>query len=212
MRLIQKYFPQMPAEQLEKFAQLPALYADWNSKINVISRQDIENLEERHLLHSLAIAKFVEFKSGSKILDLGTGGGMPGIPLAIFFPEVEFVLADSIGKKIKVVQEVSAALDLKNVVGIHSRAEELKMLGKFDFVVTRGVAPLVQLMFWSHKLLSKTHRHGYPNGLIALKGGKLKGEIADLPGKGKDYSEITPIQHYFKEEFFEEKCVVYVQA
>jgi len=212
MLLIEKYFPDLTAEQREMLSQLPGLYTDWNAKINVISRQDIENLEERHILHSMAIAKEFDFKPGAKLLDLGTGGGFPGIPLAILFPEVQFVLADSIGKKIKVVQEVAQALGLKNVEGRHARAEELRPLASFDFVLTRGVAPLTQLLQWSQHLLKKKHVHAYPNGLIALKGGNLDKEIADLPGRGKEYSEVFPLHAVFEEAFFKEKFIVYVQG
>jgi 16S rRNA (guanine527-N7)-methyltransferase len=212
MDIIKKYFPELTEIQLAQLAQLQDLYADWNSKINVISRQDIENIYERHVLHSLAIAKQFQFKSEAKILDLGTGGGFPGIPLAILFPEVTFTLADSIGKKIKVVQEIAQAIQLENISAHHSRAEELKMVGQFDFVVTRAVAPLGQLMQWSQKLLKKKHFHAYPNGIIALKGGNLRGEILELPGKGLDYTEVFPITKYFNESFFEEKCIVYVQG
>lgn len=212
MPLIESYFPDLSTEQRQLFAQLPALYTEWNAKINVISRQDIENLEERHILHSLSIAKEFDFKPGARLLDLGTGGGFPGIPLAILFPETEFVLADSIGKKIRVVQEVAQALGLTNVEGRHARAEELRPLAHFDFVLTRGVAPLAQLLFWSQRLLKKKHVHAYPNGLIALKGGNLTKEIADLPGRGKDYSEVFPLKNIFREAFFEEKFIVYVQG
>ncbi|MEO6759620.1 MAG: 16S rRNA (guanine(527)-N(7))-methyltransferase RsmG [Saprospiraceae bacterium] len=212
MELIDRYFPALTTEQRGRFAELPALYADWNAKINVISRQDIENLEERHVLHSLAIAKEFDFKPGARLLDLGTGGGFPGIPLAILFPEVHFVLADSIGKKIKVVQEVATALGLTNVEGRPARAEELRPLASFDFVLTRGVAPLTQLLQWSQHLLKKKHTHAYPNGLIALKGGNLDKEIADLPGRGKEYSEVFPLRDVFQEPFFDEKFIVYVQG
>jgi 16S rRNA (guanine527-N7)-methyltransferase len=212
MKEIKKYFPELTEAQIAQFSQLQDLYADWNSKINVISRQDIENIYERHVLHSLAIAKHFQFKSEAKILDLGTGGGFPGIPLAIMFPDVQFTLADSIGKKIKVAQEIAAAIQLENVTAFHSRAEELKMVGQFDFVVTRAVAPLSQLLQWSQKLLKKKHFHAYPNGIIALKGGNLRGEIIELPGKGLDYTEIFPINKFFNEPFFEEKCIVYVQG
>ena len=191
---------------------LEPLYREWNARINVISRQDIEHLAVHHILHSLAIAKVFTFKEGAQLLDLGTGGGFPGIPLAIFFPEVQFVLVDGTGKKIRVVQEVSAALQLKNVQAIHGRAEEIKMPGCFDYVLSRGVAPLDKLMLWSQPLLRKQHRHAYPNGLIALKGGNLQSEIAALPGKGKEYTEIFPISRMFSEPFFEEKFVVYVQG
>jgi 16S rRNA (guanine527-N7)-methyltransferase len=212
MDIIKKYFPELTDTQLAQFAQLQDLYADWNTKINVISRQDIENIYERHVLHSLAIAKQFQFKPTSKILDLGTGGGFPGIPLAIMFPEVQFTLADSIGKKIKVVQEIAQATNIENISAFHARAEELKMVGQFDFVVTRAVAPLTNLMQWSQKMLKKKHFHAYPNGIIALKGGNLRSEILELPGKGLDYTEIFPIGKYFNEPFFEEKCIVYVQG
>ena len=212
MSLIDTYFPELSAEQRERFAQLDPLYKEWNAQINVVSRQDIDNLTERHVLHSLAIAKLFQFKPEAQILDLGTGGGFPGIPLAIFFPETQFVLVDAMGKKIRVVQEVAAALGLNNVKAIHARVESLKLGPTFDFVVTRGVAPLTQLMFWSHKFLKKKHLHAYPNGLIALKGGRLDAEIKALPGNGFNYSELFPIRKMFKEEFFEEKSVVYVQG
>jgi 16S rRNA (guanine527-N7)-methyltransferase len=210
--LIAKYFPNLSAEQLAQFERLEPLYREWNEKINVVSRQDIENLTERHVLHSLAIAKVIQFKPGSQILDLGTGGGFPGIPLAIFFPESKFVLVDGTGKKIRVVQEVADALGLENVTAIHGRAEEIKMNGQFDFVLSRGVTTLDKLLVWTQKFLKKSHVHVLPNGLIALKGGDLKAEIRELPGKGKEYSEVFPIRNFFRESFFEEKSVVYVQG
>jgi len=209
---IAHYFPQLSAAQLEQYAQLEPLYRDWNEKINVVSRQDIENLSERHVLHSLAIARLVHFKPGSKVLDLGTGGGFPGIPLAIFFPETEFVLLDGTGKKIRVVQEVADALGLTNVTAIHGRAEELKMVGQFDFVMSRGVTTLDKLLVWTQKFLKKKHEHALPNGLIALKGGDIKAEIKELPGKGNNYSDVFPIRDFFSESFSEEKAVVYVQG
>ncbi|MFN0176210.1 MAG: 16S rRNA (guanine(527)-N(7))-methyltransferase RsmG [Saprospiraceae bacterium] len=210
--LISKYFPNLNPGQLAQFEQLEPLYREWNEKINVISRQDIENLEERHILHSLAIVKVIQFVPGSTLLDLGTGGGFPGIPLAIFFPESQFVLVDGTGKKIRVVQEIAKALGLENVTAIHGRAEEIKMNGQFDFVISRGVASLDKLLVWSQKFLKKKHVHLLPNGILALKGGDLKSEIRDLPGKGKDYTEVFPIRNFFREAFFDEKWVVYVQG
>jgi len=212
MELIAKYFKDLSPEQKSLFDQLEPLYREWNEKINVISRQDIENLTERHVLHSLAIAKVIQFNKGAQILDLGTGGGFPGIPLAILFPETQFVLVDGTGKKIRVVQEISDALGLENVTAIHGRAEEIKMNGKFDFVLSRGVASLDKLLVWSQKFLKREHFHILPNGILALKGGDLKAEIRELPGKGKDYTEIFPIRNFFREGFFEEKWVVYTQG
>lgn len=212
MELIDRYFPNLSETQRSQFAQLPALYEEWNAKINVISRQDMANLEERHILHSLAIARCFTFNAGAQVLDLGAGGGFPGIPLAILLPDVQFTLVDSTGKKIKVVQEVSQAIGLANVQALHARVEELKMNGQFDFIVSRAVAPLNQLVQWSHRLLKRRHFHAYPNGLIALKGGNLRPEIAELPGKGHMYTELFAIDKFFKEEFFESKWVVYVQG
>jgi 16S rRNA (guanine527-N7)-methyltransferase len=212
MEQIKAYFPNLTPQQLEQFGKLPELYQHWNEQINVISRTDIENLEERHVLHSLAIAKFIQFKPGTQVLDLGTGGGFPGIPLAIMFPEVQFTLADSIGKKIKVVNEVALALGLKNVSAHHSRAEDLKMPKKFDFVVTRAVATSDKLMSWAHKLINTKQQNAYPNGLIALKGGNMKAELKLLPGKAKEYTETIPISDFFKAEFFQEKCLLYIQG
>ena len=212
MNAIERYFPDLSPTQREAFAQLSPLYQEWNAKINVISRQDIENLEIWHILHSLAIGKVFTFNPGSQLLDLGTGGGFPGIPLAILFPEVQFTLVDGTGKKIAVVREVTQALQLPNVTALHSRAEDLKKPGAFDFVLSRGVAPLDKLLYWSHRLLRKKHRNSYPNGVIALKGGNLDPEIAALPGDGWNYTELFPIYSFFPEPFFEEKWVVYVQG
>ncbi len=210
--LLEKYFPDLDAEQKERFGRLPGLYEEWNAKINVISRQDIANLVERHVLHSLAIAKVISFKDGATVLDLGTGGGFPGIPMAILFPKVNFTLVDGTGKKIRVVQEVAQALGLTNVKALHIRVEDLKMNGAFDFVISRAVAPLLQLMQWSHRFFKKKHTHAYPNGLIALKGGNLREEINAMPGRGSDYTEVFPVSKFFEEPFFEEKSVVYVQG
>lgn len=208
MDIIKKYFPQLSPTQIQQFEQLQPLYRDWNQKINVISRKDIDNLYERHVLHSLAIAKLYTFLPGAEVLDLGTGGGFPGIPLAIFFPETKFTLIDGTGKKIRVVEEVKTALGLTNVRAKQIRAEELKQ--HFDFVVSRAVTQLDQLITWSFRLLKKKQQHAIPNGLIALKGGKVHAEIKALPRK--EYVEVDPISNLFEEEFFEEKYVVYVQG
>ena len=206
MDIILKYFGDFTENQLHQFGQLAELYRDWNEKINVISRKDIDELYERHVLHSLAIAAINNFHDGAQVVDIGTGGGFPGIPLAIFFPNVEFLLSDSIGKKIKVVQGVAEAVGLKNVTAVHSRVEEIK--GRtFDFAVSRAVAPLGALWRWtSHMIKKGKAADDYPNGLICLKGGDLKKEIADskLNARSISVSEIFP------EPFFDEKFLVYV--
>ena len=204
MELINKYFPNITDEQRERFAALDALYRDWNSKINVISRKDIDNLYEHHILHSLGIAKLIAFKPGSRIMDLGTGGGFPGIPLAIMFPDVQFHLVDSIGKKIRVCDEVSTALGLTNVTTEWNRAENVK--DKFDFVVSRAVMPLADLVKLIRKNIAKESHNAMPNGLICLKGGELANEVMPM----KSHTLITDLSDYFEEEFFETKKVVYV--
>jgi len=208
MEIIHKYFPKLTDKQQEQFTKLAPLYQDWNQKINVISRKDIENIYDHHVLHSLAIAAVIRFRAGSEILDLGTGGGFPGIPLAILFPETKFTLIDGTLKKIKVVQAAIEGLGLENVEAMQMRAEELKKR-RFDFIVTRAVARLPQLMQWSERLMKSKHVHPLPNGLIALKGGRVQAEIKELP-KGH-YAELYPINDFFDEEYFEEKFVVYVQ-
>ena len=202
MKIIEDYFS-LTDRQAEQFAQLDALYRDWNSKINVISRKDIDNLYEHHVLHSLAIAKLLPFQPGTSVLDVGTGGGFPGIPLAIMFPECRFMLIDSIGKKIKVATEVAQALGLTNVVCKQERAEEEKQ--KFDFVVSRAVMPLPDLVKLVRKNISNKQRNAVPNGLIVLKGGDLKAELA--PYKE---AEVTPCSNYFRGEWFETKQVIYL--
>lgn len=204
MEIIKHYFPNLTAEQEAQFAALDAIYHDWNSKINVISRKDIDNLYEHHVLHSLSIAEFIRFKDGTHIMDLGTGGGFPGIPLAIMFPNVHFHLVDSIGKKIRVCDEVIAAIGLKNVTTQHARAEEVKE--KFDFIVTRAVMPLGDLLKISRRLISRVQKNALPNGLIALKGGELEREAAEA----RINPMVTPIPEYFSEEYFETKSIVYV--
>ncbi|MCR5780293.1 MAG: 16S rRNA (guanine(527)-N(7))-methyltransferase RsmG [Bacteroidaceae bacterium] len=205
MELIRHYFPTLSAEQYERFVALDALYHDWNAKINVISRKDIDNLYEHHVLHSLGIAEIINFRPETRVMDLGTGGGFPGIPLAIMFPEVQFHLVDSIGKKIRVCNEVIAALGLTNVTTQHARAEEIKQ--RFDFVVSRAVMPLADLVKISRKMIDKTQHNALPNGLIALKGGELEHEAAAVKGE----KLITPLSDFFTEEYFETKKVVYVQ-
>jgi 16S rRNA (guanine527-N7)-methyltransferase len=202
--LLNAHFPTLTTLQQEQFAQALDVYTDWNQKINVISRNDMDNLVERHFLHSLAIAHFIKFKDGTEILDLGTGGGFPGIPLAILFPKVDFLLVDSIGKKIKVVNEVAQAIGLNNVVARQARAEEVKF--SFDFVVTRAVAPMGDLHRWTRGKIKKQDQHGLPNGIIALKGGNLKEELQPF---GKRAS-IEPLSQWYKEPFFEEKKLVYL--
>lgn len=204
MELIDKYFPNITAEQRERFAALDGLYRDWNSKINVISRKDIDNLYEHHILHSLGIAQYANFKPGTRIMDLGTGGGFPGIPLAIMFPDVHFHLVDSIGKKIRVCNEVSTALGLANVTAEWNRAENVKE--KYDFVVSRAVMPLADLVKLIRKNISKDSHNALPNGLICLKGGELQHEVLPM----KSHTLITDLSDYFQEEFFVTKNVVYV--
>lgn len=204
MELILKYFPDLTEEQKRQFAALYDLYTDWNSKINVISRKDIENLYEHHVLHSLGIAKVIRFKPGTKVMDLGTGGGFPGIPLAILFPEVQFHLVDSIGKKVRVATEIAGSIGLKNVTTRHARAEEEKQL--FDFVVSRAVMPLTDLLKIIRKNISPKQQNALPNGLICLKGGELERET--MPVKNK--TTMWNLKEFFGEEFFETKKVVYV--
>ena len=204
MELILKYFPHLTETQKSQFEALYALYTDWNEKINVISRKDIENLYEHHVLHSLAIAEMIHFQPGSTILDVGTGGGFPGIPLAIMFPEANFVLIDSIGKKIKVGIEVSTAIGLKNITLKYLRIQDEK--AKFDFIVSRAVMPLGDLVKLVQKNISKKHINALPNGLICLKGGELQHEI--LPYK--NIAELYDISQFFEEEFFKTKKSVYV--
>ena len=204
MQQILKYFPNLTPQQREQFEMLDTLYHDWNAKINVISRKDIDNLYEHHVLHSLAIAEYINFREGTMVMDLGTGGGFPGIPLAIMFPEVKFHLVDSTKKKILVCTEVAQALGLKNVTTRWCRAEEEK--GKFDFVVSRAVMPLADLVKICRKNISKEMKNALPNGLICLKGGELEHETYPM----KRAVEIVPISTYFNEEYFETKKVVYL--
>ena len=202
---VQHYFPNLSSEQINQFNLLYGIYKEWNAQINVISRKDEENFYLHHVLHSLAISKIIDFKPDTKILDIGTGGGFPGIPLAIIYPETEFTLVDSIGKKIKVVNEVSHALGLKNVTGIHERVE--KIPGRFDFIVSRAVAPLSDLLFWTKDKLSGENFNELQNGWICLKGGDLSDELT----KVKKHIRTYDISEWFQEEFFETKKVIYVR-
>jgi 16S rRNA (guanine527-N7)-methyltransferase len=204
-RLITKYFTNLDSEQEERFMALQELYHYWNDQINVISRKDVEELYERHVLHSLGIAKLIQFSSNSNILDIGTGGGFPGIPLAILFPEVHFHLVDAIGKKIKVVNEVAKALKLENVSAEHQRAEKVK--GKYDFIVSRAVTRLAGFMPWTNGKISETHNNTLKNGVLALKGGDLNEELSEVARPIKIY----PLSTYFEEPFFETKQIVHVQ-
>ena len=204
MDIILKYFPNLSEVQQQQFAALYDLYTDWNSKINVISRKDITNLYEHHVLHSLGIAKVMQFRPETTVMDLGTGGGFPGIPLAILFPETHFHLVDSIGKKGKVATEIANAIGLKNVTTRHCRAEEEKQL--FDFVVSRAVMPLTDLLKIIRKNIKKEQHNALPNGLICLKGGELEREVMPV----KHQTLMYDLKDYFEEEFFETKKVVYV--
>ena len=204
--IIIKYFPNITQKQREQFEQLPVLYNFWNNQINVISRKDIDQLYERHVLHSLGIAKIITFLPGEKVLDVGTGGGFPGIPLAILFPETQFYLVDSIGKKIKVVQEVASALGLQNLKAAHLRAEQVDE--KFDFVVSRAVTRLKEFYPWVKGKFSKQSKNKLPNGILYLKGGDLEQEIAESGLAVQQYH----LKDYFEEEFFETKQVVYVKG
>ena len=226
MQLINHYFPTLTDEQRERFAALDELYHDWNAKINVISRKDIDNLYEHHVLHSLGIAEVIQFRPGTRVMDLGTGGGFPGIPLAIMFPEVQFHLVDSIGKKIRVCSEVIQALGLTNVTTQHARAEEVRYVksakklkkgeeaapteglqpSRFNFIVSRAVMPLADLVKIARPHVAQQQLNALPNGLIALKGGELEHEANTIRGT----KIITPLSDFFSEDYFTTKKIVYV--
>ena len=205
MKQIEHYFPNLTEIQKNQFDQLENLYRHWNEQINVISRKDTENFYERHVLHSLGIAKVIEFSEGSKILDIGTGGGFPGIPLAILFPNCQFTLVDSIGKKIRVVNEVKNELGLKNVVAIHERAENI--VDKFDFIVSRAVTAMPDFIRWTSGKISKNQRNTLKNGILYLKGGDLNEELSTVQQKTKVFN----LSEIYSEEFFETKKVVHVR-
>ena len=204
MEYILKYFPELTAVQRDQLAQLETLYPEWNAKINVISRKDIDNLEINHLLHSLGLVKFVKFTPGTRVMDLGTGGGLPGIPLAIYYPEVTFHLVDRIGKKLKVAQDIAERIGLTNVTFQHGDVKEVK--GKFDFVVSRAVMDLGDMVPLVKRFIDSEDRNAVPNGLICLKGGDLSGEIAQYKNKVL----IDNLSSYFKEDFFKTKKILYL--
>ncbi len=201
--LILQYFPELTPDQREHFVSMGVLYQDWNRKINVVSRKDVDELYLRHVLHSLGIAKVVSFLPGSRVLDVGTGGGFPGIPLAILFPETQFTLVDSIGKKIRVVQEVVGGLGLKNVSSVNARAEDLE--GQFDFIVSRAVAAMPTFVHWVKGKIRSKSVHPLENGILYLKGGDLTEELKEFPN-----ARTYPLSGYFKEDFFETKVVVHL--
>ncbi|MCL4156347.1 UNVERIFIED_CONTAM: hypothetical protein GTU68_060749 [Idotea baltica] len=206
--IIGEYFDDLSEDQLDKFARLGDLYKEWNSRINVISRKDIDQIYEHHILHALLLAKFFRFVPGTQILDLGTGGGFPGLPLAIFFPEVQFTLIDGIRKKIKVVEEIQSALNITNITAMQKRAEEHKQ--RYDFVVARAVTQIDVLWGWCINLIKlKDHKNVMPNGLIAYKGGKLKEELQKL--SRRSYSEIYDLKDVVSLPYYEEKAIVYIQ-
>ena len=202
--IIYRYFPSLTDTQLQQFAALGELYRDWNTKINVISRKDIDQLYEHHVLHSLAIAKIINFRPGTRILDFGTGGGFPGVPLSILFPECQFKLIDGTGKKIRVAQEVCNAIGLKNCAPTHLRGEDEK--DKYDFIVSRAVMPLPDLVKLMRKNISKTSQNALPNGVLCLKGGNLQAELQPY----HKIVEATEISQFFMEEWFKEKFVIYL--
>ena len=202
--VILKYFPTLSDTQKQQFAELGVLYPDWNSKINVISRKDIDNLYVNHILHSLAIAKFIDFKAGSSVIDMGTGGGFPGVPLAVMFPEVKFHLVDRIGKKLKVVDDIASKIGLKNVTTQHGDIKEVK--GSFDFVVSRAVMDINELIPLVRRLVKRQCINAMPNGLICLKGGNLEGELH----KVKSQALVEELSSYLNEEFFATKKVIYL--
>lgn len=206
MQIIEKYFPKLNEIQKERFEKLEPLYRSWNEQINLISRKDIDSLYEKHVLHSLAIARFIRFEAGTKILDVGTGGGFPGIPLAIFFPDVKFHLVDSIGKKIKVVKDIAAQLNLSNVEAEQIRAEQLT--SKYDFVVSRAVTAFPEFVKWTGKNISRENFNALPNGILYLKGGDLHRELKPFGRR----VVVTPLSDFFSEDFFDTKKLVYLQV
>jgi 16S rRNA (guanine527-N7)-methyltransferase len=209
IEIITKYFSQLTEKQTEQFTTLYTLYADWNSKINVVSRKDFESLYEKHVLHSLAIAKYIQFEKGTKVLDIGTGGGFPGIPLAILFPEVEFTLCDSIGKKIKVAEEVSKGLGLTNTDFVVGRVENLKE--EFHFILSRAVAPMETLYRWTQDYIAEECFNSKLNGYLLLKGGDLKEEIKEIKRlNAKLNVQTSDLNTFFDEPFFETKQLVYI--
>ena len=209
IEIITKYFSQLTEKQIEQFTTLYTLYADWNGKINVVSRKDFESLYEKHVLHSLAIAKYIQFEKGTKILDIGTGGGFPGIPLAILFPEVEFTLCDSIGKKIKVAEEVSKGLGLTNTDFVVGRVENLKE--EFHFILSRAVAPMETLYRWTQDYIAEECFNSKLNGYLLLKGGDLKEEIKEIKRlNAKLNVQTSDLNNFFEEPFFETKQLVYI--
>jgi len=205
LKIIQKYFPDLSDRQCNQFIQLKTLFEEWNAQINLVSRKDMENFYERHVLHSLSISKMLEFKTGTSILDVGTGGGLPGIPLAILFPECQFHLVDSIGKKIKVVNEITTSLELTNVVATHCRAEQVK--DKYDFVLSRAVTRMSKFLPLVQNSIKQDNLNVLPNGILYLKGGDLRQEMQEIDA---DY-DVLELNGIFDEEFFETKKVVYVR-
>ena len=206
MDRLKKYFPRLSDNQLDKLGRLPAIYEEWNSQINVISRKDMEFFIERHILHSLAIAKVIKFENGTQILDVGTGGGFPGIPLAIIFPKCEFHLVDSIGKKIKVVQAIADALDLKNVKAEKARAESINK--SYDFIVSRAVTALPKFLPWTKNKIRKKGFNKIPNGILYIKGGDFRNELEKIKRK----SQVFSISKFYEGEFFETKYVVHIKV
>ncbi|MFI5219032.1 MAG: 16S rRNA (guanine(527)-N(7))-methyltransferase RsmG [Bacteroidia bacterium] len=201
-----KYFPQLSTRQLFQFAALFDLYKYWNERVNVISRKDIDYLYENHVLHSLAIAKIISFNKNANVMDAGTGGGFPGIPLAIYFPETKFVLVDSVGKKIKVVNEIISSLELKNITAINERIENINM--KFDFIISRATSTIDELMNWTQGKYKRQKTHDLPSGLFALKGGNLNDELKKYASQAKVFNIID----FFSEDFFETKKIAYIPA